>query len=213
VCSATGAHGPIIEQGEGARGDWRTAHYGRFFKGWKEHAEMKRRDPGFEPARPVVKAFTRQPYDVAEAQAILGTSPAIEVAGLFSVAYELVLHVLTRYFTHTDETPEQLAVLSRTAIGLMVGVLRPLGVALTMLPAGPRYPGRTAGPTFEMHYQMGNVLPWREPAWRIIHERLVVLGDRCVGLADQAAVPDQVRAAADRTRRIAAQFGAHVPAV
>jgi hypothetical protein len=130
VCSATGAHGPIIEQGEGARGDWRTAHYGRFFKVWKEHAEMKRRDPGFEPARP-----------------------------------------------------------------------------------GPRYPGRTAGPTFEMHYQMGNVLPWREPAWRIIHERLVVLGDRCVGLADQAAVPDQVRAAADRTRRIAAQFGAHVPPV
>ena len=41
----------------------------------------------------------------------------------------------------------------------MAGVLRPLGRALTRLPAGPDHPGRTAGPTFEMYYQFGNFVP------------------------------------------------------
>src|SRR5262245_36466490 len=34
--SACAAVEEIIEQGEGARGDWQTAHYGRFLRIWKE---------------------------------------------------------------------------------------------------------------------------------------------------------------------------------
>jgi len=40
------AIGEIIEQGEGARGDWRNAHYGRFLSIWEEYHELKHHRPG-----------------------------------------------------------------------------------------------------------------------------------------------------------------------
>jgi len=64
------------------------------------------------------------------------------------------------------------------AFGLMADVLRPLGRVLPRLPAGPGHPGRTAGPTFEMYYQFGNFVPWREPAWALLSERAAVLATR-----------------------------------
>ena len=103
----------------------------------------------------MLKAFTRQPYDLVQAQPILTHPLALAVADLFNAGYELTLHILTRYFTHTDETPEQLSTLSSAAIGLMTGVLRPLGVALSKLPAGPEHPDGTAGAAFEMYYPDG----------------------------------------------------------
>jgi hypothetical protein len=68
----------------------------------------------------------------------------------------MVLQTLVRLFTHTDESDEQLDALATAAVRLMATVLRPLGNAITELPAGPSHHGRTAGPSFEMFYQMGN---------------------------------------------------------
>jgi hypothetical protein len=183
LASALRAVDEIIEQGEGARGDWQTAHYGRFLHVFEEHAAMRAADPGFDPARPVLPAFTSQPFDIAEPQPLIADPTTGAVADIFNMGYEVLLQTLTRYFTHTDETPEQLATLVSTALGLMAGVLRPLGDALTRLPVGPEHPGRTAGPTFQMYYQMGNFTPWREAAWTLLGERLEILADRCDGLA------------------------------
>ncbi len=68
LASARAAVDEIIEQGEGARGDWRPAHYGRFFGIWKEYQQLREQDPFFEPARPVLPAFTQQPYDIEQRQ-------------------------------------------------------------------------------------------------------------------------------------------------
>src|SRR5215475_7739485 len=76
--SAHAAIEVIIEQGEGARGDWRTAHYGRFLDVWNEYREFLGRDPGFDPARPVITAFTQQPYDVATPQPLVTDPTARE---------------------------------------------------------------------------------------------------------------------------------------
>ncbi len=169
--SAHAAIEEIIEQGEGARGDWQPAHYGRFLSIWEEYRQLRKRNPSFEPARPVIPAFTGQPFDISEPQTLV-TEPATRtVAELFNLGYELLLQLLTRFFTHTDETGEQLSALTESAFGLMAGVLGPLGRALTRLPAGGEHPGRTAGPTFEMYYQMGNFVPWRGAAWALLSER------------------------------------------
>jgi hypothetical protein len=114
----------------------------------------------------------------------------------------VLLHVLTRFFTHTDETDEQLDTLVQ-GFDLMAGVLRPLGTALTLLPAGPGHPARTAGPAFEMYYQMGNFVPWRDAAWALLAERVAVLCGRCRDGAGQDGAP-----AAAAFARVAA----HVPA-
>jgi hypothetical protein len=62
-------------------------------------------------------------------------------------------------------------------------VMRPLGSVLTTLPIGPSTPGRTAGPALEITRPAYFVLPHREPAWKIIAERLDALTKTCTALA------------------------------
>ncbi len=202
----------IIEQGEGARGDWRHAHYGRFLGIWEEYSRLRAADPAFEPARPVLAAFTRQPFDVGAAQPLITDPLTSRVAVLFALGYETLLQVLTRFFTHTEETAEQLGMLTGTAFSLMSGVLEPLGSALTRLPAGPAHPGRTAGPAFEMFYQMGNFVPWHDAAWALLSERVSVLASRCGDAAGRRGMPAAVREAADCASGLARQLAGQVPA-
>jgi Ferritin-like len=211
LASATAAINEIIEQGEGARGDWRPAHYGRFLAIWEEYAKLTEADPAFEPAFPVIPAFTRQPYDIAEPQPLLTDPLTRSIAEVFNLGYEVLLQALNRFFTHTDETDEQLQILVGAAFGLMAGVLRPLGRTLPRLPAGPGHPGRTAGPTFEMYYQFGNFVPWREPAWALLSERATMLATRSADAAGLPGAPAAVNDAATAAARIAAQLLAQVP--
>ena len=212
LASARAAVEEIIEQGEGARGDWQPSHYGRFLGIWEEYSRLREHDPSFDAARPVIPAFTRQPFDVADPQPLLTDPVTLEIAGLFNLAYEVLLQVLTRFFTHTDETDQQLHTLVDTALGLMAGVLRPLGGALTRLPAGQAFPGRTAGPAFEMYYQMGNFVPWRGPAWALLSERVALLSGQCAAAALRDGAPKAVAAAADAAAAVSAQLAEHVPA-
>jgi Ferritin-like len=211
LASAMAAVEEIIEQGEGARGDWRDAHYGRFLTMWNEYHDQRQSDPSFEPARPVLAAYTRQPFDIAAPQLVIGDPLTHRVAEVAGLAYEVVLHLLLRLFTHTDETDEQLTTLMNGAINLMAGNLRPLATTLTTLPVGPSHPGRTAGFAFEMRYVMGNLVPWREPAWALLHERASILVERCTVVGTTEAAPAAVREAGERAAEIAATVAAHVP--
>ena len=93
----------------------------------------------------------------------------------------------------------------------MTGVLTPLGTALTRLPMGPENPGRTAGAAFQMYYQMGNFVPWRNAAWVLLTERAAVLSARCADCATQAGVPEAVSSAATTAATIAEQLAGHLP--
>ena len=203
--SALRAVGEIIEQGEGARGHWEDAHYGRFLRMWDEYHALRNADPGFEPARPVVAAFTRQPFDLTDPVTVITNPEAHRVAEVTTIAYEVLLHLLTRFFTHTDETDEQLGLLMSVAFDLMGNIIRPLGHALTQLPVGAIADGRNAGFAFEMHYLMGNFVPWRESAWALLCERVTFLAERC------ATDPEVVRTAGDTASSLAAKLAAHVP--
>jgi hypothetical protein len=217
--SAVAAVEEIIEQGEGARGDWQDAHYGRFLEIWEEFQALRKADPGFEPARPVLAAYSRQPYDLAQPQPVLTEPTALAVAELAGFGYEIVLQLLLRFFTHTDETPAQLELLVGAAIGAMTDVVRPLGTALAQLPAGPEFPSHTVGFAFEMYYQMTNLVPWREPAWALLAERSGQLAESCTATAgrlasDPRAAPHlaAIQRAADRATAIAADLTGQVPA-
>ncbi len=210
--SALAAVGEIIEQGEGARGDWQHSHYGRFLSIWEEYHALKERDPAFEPARPVIAAYLRQPFDIPVEMPVITDPLTHRIAELGTVGYELVLHLLTRFFTHTDETDEQLDVLIGTAIELMADVIRPLGTLLTKLPAGPGHGDRTAGLTFQMNYSMGNFVPWREPSWALLHERMAFLVTRCDGAREHEDAPPAVHDAGERVQVFTERLAAHVPA-
>jgi hypothetical protein len=211
LASARAALEEIIEQGEGARGDWRPAHHGRFFGIWNEYQKLREQDPSFEPARPVMPAFTQQPYDIDEAVPQPTEPLTRQVAELFNLGYEVLLQVLTRFFTHTDETDEQLDALVQAAFGIMGGVLKPLGTALTRLPMGPGNRGRAAGAAFQMYYQMGNFVPWRHAAWVLLAERAAVLSRQCAETAAQDGVPEAVSSAAAAAAAISDQLAGYLP--
>ena len=98
-----------------------------------------------------------------------GTMRAMD---LLNVVYEVLLQLLSRYFAHTDESPEQLDVLADVSVGLMYTAIKPLGSVVTTLPVGMDLSGVTAGPGFELFYQVDYLLPHRAAAWILMEERL-----------------------------------------
>ena len=171
LASAHAAIDVIVEQGEGATGDWRAAHFGKFLEIYDEYLAMRVADPSFEPARPVLPGHVRA-HRYGDAVPLIDDPLTRRVADLFNVANEVMLLALTRFFAHTDETPEQLRTLESIGVGLMFAAIKPIGQLLTTLPFGPSAPGRTAGPTFELFYIGGYLLPHRDAAWTLIAERL-----------------------------------------
>jgi hypothetical protein len=194
LASAQRAIDTIVEQGEGPRGDWRDAHFGRFAHVLDEHQRLRAADATFDPARPVLAANVR-PHERGVAVPLISDPVTRRCVDLFNVAYEVLLLLLQRYFAHTEESDAQLATLADVTVGLMFDVIGPLGRLVTTLPVGPDHPGRTAGPSFELFYESDYVLPHLEAAWVLLEERLreaAAFGQRirpeAAGAADLDAV-------------------------
>jgi hypothetical protein len=187
LTSARQAIEVIVEQGEGARGDWTRSHFGTFVGMLEDLLAMQTADPTFKPARSVEPAFVRLPPDVASGTLIEDPATA-QVADLANGLYEAVLQVLSRYYIHHGETAAELDTLARTAKHLMNWVMRELGPVLATLPVGPSHPGRTAGFTFDIARPAVFLLPHRDAAWKIIKERLDALEQTCSSLGKQAGL-------------------------
>jgi CDGSH-type Zn-finger protein/truncated hemoglobin YjbI len=212
LASAQRAIEEILEQGEGPRGAWQNAHFGQFVEILDEFEQARADDRSFVPVRPVVPVNVRP--SERDAQVPLVTEPGTaRVMDLFNVAYEILLQILERFFAHTEETDAQLKVLADATVGLMFRVIKPLGDLITTLPAGPDYPGSTAGPSFELFYESDYLMPHQDAAWALLTERLDTAAAFCqtvTGAPEAAgAALDPVRAAlAD----IAGALAVHLPA-
>ena len=197
LASAKAAIELIVEQGEGARGDWRDAHFGKFVALLDDYLAARAAEPGFEPARPVAPAYVRRPPDVQADVPTIGDPLTAQVADLFTALYETILQALSRYFVHSGETAAQVTTLATTAKHLMNWVMRPLGSLLTSLPVGPARPGVLVGPAFEIVQPSFYVLPHRQAAWRILAERLDELAARSEELSGAAGLGQLAELATD----------------
>jgi hypothetical protein len=190
--SAHAAIDTIVEQGEGLRGDWQEAHFGRLMRMLDDFLALRDADPGFVPTRPIQLAHVRPPSSGADVTLI--TDPfSTRVTDLLNAVYEVVLQLLSRYFTNTDESPAQLSTLADVAVGLMFGAIKPLGGLVTQLPIGAERPGRTIGPALELFYDVDYLLPHREAAWTIMAERLREIAELAVRCRNQC-VPEYMPA-------------------
>jgi hypothetical protein len=204
LASATSAVEAIVEQGEGSRGDWRQAHFGRFVGVLDEFLALRQADPTFEPARPVAAATVRS--GERDSGGLLISDPlTAKVADLDNVVYEVLLLLLYRLLSRIDESDAETATLADVAVGLMVDGIEPLGKVLTMLPVGPGSPGVTAGAPFELFYQPDYLLPHRRAAWLLISERLAEAASLAAHLSD--TLPE-LAAIAAQLSRLSDQIGA-----
>jgi CDGSH-type Zn-finger protein/truncated hemoglobin YjbI len=178
LATAQQAVDTILEQGEGARGHWEQAHFGQFVQILDEYREMLAANPRFDPVRPVMFATVRRCEHDATVPRI-GERVTSRCGDLFNVSYEILLQMMERYFAHTEETDAQLATLADATISLMLGVLKPLGNLITTQPVGPDYPGKTAGPSFELFYENDYLMPHREAAWALLEERVREAANFC----------------------------------
>ena len=185
LASAQRAIETILEQGEGARGQWQHAHFGQFVQILDEYREMVAAKRDFDPVRPVMFATVRRCEHDATVPRI-GERVTSRCGDLFNVSYEILLQIFERYFAHTEETDEQLGTLADATIALMLRVLKPLGNLITTLPVGAEFPGRNAGPSFELFYENDYLMPHREAAWALLEERVREAANFC-GLIEEIA--------------------------
>ena len=186
LASAQRAIDEILEQGEGPRGHWESAHFGQFVSILDEFEQAREANRGLMPARPVLPVNVR-PCDRDVEVPLTDDPVTAQVMDLFNVAYEILLQIFERFFAHTDETDAQLKALADATMALMFQVIKPLGDLITTLPAGPSYPGINAGPSFELFYESDYLLPHRFAAWALLTERLDVAAEFCQQIvADQA---------------------------
>ena len=212
TASAQKAIDEILEQGEGPRGNWRDAHFGQFVEIMDEYTQLREANLAFDPARPVVTVNVR-PSERDTGVPLVTDPMTRQVMDLFNVTYEALLLMLQRFFAHTEETDAQLKALADATVNVMFQAIKPLGDLVTTLPAGPDYPARTAGPSFELFYESDTVLPHREAAWILITERLRQAAEFCE--PDGPCAPDVADALATvRTSltEIARSLEVHLPA-
>jgi hypothetical protein len=217
--SAAQAIQTIVEEGEGGRGSWQGAHFGRFLTMLEDYRALKAADPSFAPARPAVaNPYVRVPRD------LLGVAAATQPAGpedpftvhliqdrytaavsdLFNACYAALLQLLYRFFQHTEESDAELSLLGETTVGMMRQVIRPLGEFLTRLPVGRHAPEKTAGPSF-MLTSATPVTPHKPAAWLILGERLRELAEACDGLTADA--PEVLSGVRQQLATFAARLG------
>jgi hypothetical protein len=204
LSTAVAAIEAIVRQGEGPRGDWREAHFGRFKEVFDEYMAMRTADPGFEPARPVVAARAR-PGDGYVDGPLIDNPTTAQVADLFNVVYEVLLLILYRLLARIDETNDEESDLADVAVGLMYDGIKPIGMLLGTLPigAGPA----TAGAPFELFYQPDYLLPHHRAAWILIGERLAEAARYAATLCGSVA---SLRPCADALARHAERILARV---
>ena len=200
----------IVEQGEGATGDWETAHYGRFLAVLAEYREMAAGDPGFEPTHPVAGAGLR-PTEGIEPDVYISDPATGACSDLFNAVYEQLLQMIARYFAFGHETAEQRQLLANTAVDLMFQAIKPLGLLLARLPVGADTPGATAGANFQLPYRASFLLPHHRATWIRFAERLDELAVFAAGIqpaAGREVIGEVSAALADAAAKLSAQVEA-----
>jgi hypothetical protein len=193
--SALGAIDLVIEQGEGATVEHHEiSHYRRFLT--------------------ILHAVESDPFPAAERVLANPTPAAVTnpaaraVMELFDEAYGILLAILARLFSHTDETDDEVAILRSVAfMPLMTMAIRPLAETLTTMPAHQDDDGWRAGPAFDTHGAV-LMLPHRSAAWTVLTEALQGLATRAASTAKITGMPARIAYVASSLDLIARRFAA-----
>ncbi|MFI5388259.1 MAG: ferritin-like domain-containing protein [Candidatus Eremiobacterales bacterium] len=214
AASARAAIEMIVEQGEAPTSDHPDAHFAVFDTIRKQYEGALREasvtGATFEPVRPVISNPMTRFYDDASGGNLITDALTHDVADLFNSTYDTMLLMLARFFAHIDETEDELRFISRGTLRIMASVLRPLGEALALMPAGPEYPGKTAGPGFGYNRDI-HLLAHKTSAWVFVLERIADLVARTSAIGANPEAPSQVQEAAAALQSIGDHLVQFVP--
>jgi hypothetical protein len=215
--SARKAIHTITEQGEGTTkgenmpADQVDCHYGLFVRIDEEYDQLledaKKSGIPFVPARPTISNPVPSFHlgqSPAGAQCI-GDPYSNDVAALFDNIYSLMLRILQYVFQSGPLPNQQERELADIAIQIMTRVLKPVGEALTLLPAGPEFKHQTCGPAFGLYRHVsfpkdaGQVVT-------LVKEGLSQIIETGKGLAQQHQAPVPLKEAVQKLENILLTF-------
>lgn len=164
----------IIREGEGTP-LWDSQSHFAFFH--QIHDEMTdANNPVPAPAWETVEnpAYVTDPAPPPGANLI--EDPTARALGLlFNDAYLLLVLSLTRLFIPNGETVEQRQRLANAAMAFMPLVIKELGALLARTPAGLAYPGKFAGPSFELPQPLPPPEGPADKVWELLRDRMLTL--------------------------------------
>ena len=214
AASARQAIEMIVAQGESPSSEHPDAHFVVFdairreYEALADRAQQEGRR--FEPFRPMLSNPSTRGIGVAIGSNRITGAVAQELAALFNSAYGVMLMMLARFFAHNGETEDEFRLLARGTLRIMASCLRPLGEALAKTPAGPEYPGKTAGPSFGFTSHI-HTITHKDAAWIFFLERLYDLALRLTRLGEEAALPQEVPEAAAALESVAEHLTPFIP--
>ncbi|WP_374673073.1 ferritin-like protein [Ideonella sp.] len=180
LASALRAIEQVVAQGEGSGDDREDGHYARFVAMQQELRALRRRRPGFEPARPAAThPVMRAP--VARGRVHVTHPAAVPLLDAFNASYALMLRAWSTLY----DTPQAHADVRQAVWSVAVGAMHAmgeLGTALTRLPARPGRRAPRAGPTFTLPRHTAGYLGGT-PALALLQERARELMDGLATLA------------------------------
>ena len=158
----------IIKQGEGATEE-ENSHFARFCGIKKEYTELLKKNPNFDPSRPVVRnPVMRKPLD-AEHRILVDEPLAARYMDLANTLYTFMLKVLTQIYSLDHRAPVEKKELLEIAYTLMHGMAT-VGETLTHMPASVKENCGNAGMSFAMNRSMAPLC--REGELVIMSERV-----------------------------------------
>ena len=183
LTSVSRAVNHIIEAGASPAPHAKVSHAERFAQILDELEHMRCDHPDVDPARPVAPNPVTRPSHETTANITPVTHPVtLQAVALFNMAYETMILMLTRFYAHADDTPDELEGLMKTAFfPMMTAVIRPLGEILTHMPVHDHASMATAGPAFEFQGDL-SLHPFRRSAWTLLYERLQAIATSCGNL-------------------------------
>jgi hypothetical protein len=204
--SAVKAIETITHQGEGTRTDRDDSHFGAFVAMLKDLLDSKSRGAAFTPVRPaMVNPSSGLGLGYGASANPIDDPLAQQVAGLFDSAYSLMLRMLAWSFQVENSGIEtQVKKFCGVAIDFMPRVILPLGEGLMLMPAGGKYPGKTAGPGFGLtrHVMLPSAA---KNARELCKERLRELADIAEVLLEEP-LPEPVKRGCAHLQQIANNF-------
>ena len=200
----------IVQQGEGAPAHRDGSHYQRFAAIRDEFARLRRANPRFEPARPVLVSPSIDNPMAYEDVALISDPVTSKVVDLGNALYALMMRTFAQVFSPAP-LPRELRVGLSVAATEIMSVMGRVGDVATQLPAGRDHPGATAGLTFALSLSSGQLV--QRCAAQILGERVRELANAAAKLEASAALPgvaDRLSAIGDSFATLHEQFEEHL---
>lgn len=201
----------ITTQGEGIDNAHADSHFMTFRNVRREYllelADAERSGVAFEPVRPAISnpAASVGPQFAASGANLITDLLTSDVADCFDSIYAHMLRMLQYVFDNATNHSDLLRAFGHGALEAMTAILKPLGEALTLMPAGPEYEAQTAGPGFLLSRHVA--LPTEPVAAAIVAaEKIQELSARLNTLTSSHDAVPQLKSAAANLERMAQRF-------